>query len=200
MSVSKESLSCRPITSHDEELSAPLLQQPNLDVSLSVKRHSSSSSPSRTPRGKDGSSSSSSSWLRWVAIMLILAAFPLSKLLVIMTIDSTGSPLELRLPGSGLFSMQRATAADTLVIYIYSDTDPEYAANMQYFIDNAVKLGDRCDYVFVVQVRSCLVGQCGRDQAGLGPQAQAHWTGLRGCSQRHLRSGGGRAVAQRRHS
>jgi hypothetical protein len=43
-------------------------------------------------------------------------------------------------------------AKDTLVVYIFADTDPEYARNMQHFIQHAVREDDRCDYVFIIQV------------------------------------------------
>jgi hypothetical protein len=48
---------------------------------------------------------------------------------------------------------QQGKAKDTLVVYIFADTDPEYSRNMQHFIQHAVKEDDRCDYVFIIQVR-----------------------------------------------
>ena len=43
-------------------------------------------------------------------------------------------------------------------MYIFSDTDPAYLDNLRYFVSEAVAVGDRCDYVFVIQVnRSCRV-------------------------------------------
>ncbi len=44
-----------------------------------------------------------------------------------------------------------ATAADTLVIYTYSDTDPEYERNLHFFAKHGMSEGDGCDYVIIVQ-------------------------------------------------
>lgn len=41
--------------------------------------------------------------------------------------------------------------ADTLVVYVYSPTDPEYANNLRYFLRQGVHDNDGCDYVFVLQ-------------------------------------------------
>ena len=40
---------------------------------------------------------------------------------------------------------------DTLVVYIFSNTDPEYANNMRFFLKNGVADGDGCEYVIVIQ-------------------------------------------------
>lgn len=44
-----------------------------------------------------------------------------------------------------------ARKADTLVVYVYSPTDPEYANNLRYFLRQGVHDNDGCDYVFVLQ-------------------------------------------------
>ena len=41
--------------------------------------------------------------------------------------------------------------SDTLVIYVYSDSDTEYARNLQFFVRNGMWEGDGCDYIIVVQ-------------------------------------------------
>lgn len=46
-----------------------------------------------------------------------------------------------------------APAKDTLVAYIFADADPQYLANMEFFIRTAVREDDHCDYVIVLQVR-----------------------------------------------
>jgi hypothetical protein len=46
----------------------------------------------------------------------------------------------------------RFSHKDTLVIYVHSDTDAEYRNNLQFFVEQAVREEDRCDYVFIVQV------------------------------------------------
>lgn len=44
-----------------------------------------------------------------------------------------------------------ARPVDTLAIYIYSKSDPEYEQNLRFFIRHAVTAGDGCEYVIVVQ-------------------------------------------------
>ncbi len=41
--------------------------------------------------------------------------------------------------------------ADTLVVYVYSSTDPEYEANFRFFLQYGIEDDDGCDYVFVIQ-------------------------------------------------
>lgn len=41
--------------------------------------------------------------------------------------------------------------ADTLVLYAFAFTDPEYLANLNYFVNTGIKVGDRCRYVIVLQ-------------------------------------------------
>ena len=40
---------------------------------------------------------------------------------------------------------------DTVVIYTYSRTDPEYERNLQYFVEHGMWEGDGCDYIIIVQ-------------------------------------------------
>ena len=42
-------------------------------------------------------------------------------------------------------------ATDTLVVYIFSNTDPEYIENLRFFAQFGMQQGDGCDYVVVVQ-------------------------------------------------
>lgn len=42
--------------------------------------------------------------------------------------------------------------APTLVTYIFSHTDPEYAENLGYFLRQGIRENDGCDYVIVIQV------------------------------------------------
>jgi hypothetical protein len=44
--------------------------------------------------------------------------------------------------------------APTLVIYVYSNTDPEYLKNLEFFIKEAIKPNDGCEYVIVLQQNS----------------------------------------------
>ena len=48
-----------------------------------------------------------------------------------------------------------ATADDTLVMYTYSNSDPEYERNLHFFVKYGMSYGDGCDYVVIVQ------GACG---------------------------------------
>ena len=41
--------------------------------------------------------------------------------------------------------------ANTLVFYIFSNTDPEYERNLQFFTQHGMWEGDGCQYVIVVQ-------------------------------------------------
>ena len=47
------------------------------------------------------------------------------------------------------------TAADTLVLYTYSATDAEYAANLNFFIRHGIRPDDSCHYIFVIQQVRC---------------------------------------------
>ena len=42
----------------------------------------------------------------------------------------------------------------TLVMYVYSKTDPEYERNLLYFIEHGMWERDGCDYVIIVQQAS----------------------------------------------
>jgi hypothetical protein len=55
--------------------------------------------------------------------------------------------------------LQGGRARDSLVAYIFSESDLQYLNNMEFFIRQAVRLDDRCDYVFVLQVRRPVLTQ-----------------------------------------
>ena len=40
---------------------------------------------------------------------------------------------------------------ETLVLYIHSNTDPEYERNMRFFVQHGMAAGDGCEYVIIVQ-------------------------------------------------
>lgn len=40
----------------------------------------------------------------------------------------------------------------TLVLYVFSYTDPEFLNNLRYFIKQAINPNDHCDYVISVQL------------------------------------------------
>ena len=41
--------------------------------------------------------------------------------------------------------------AETLVLYVYSNSDPEYERNLRFFVEHGMREGDGCHYVIVVQ-------------------------------------------------
>ena len=41
--------------------------------------------------------------------------------------------------------------ADTLVLYVFSNTDAEYEANLRFFLKHGVDANDGCDYIIVIQ-------------------------------------------------
>jgi hypothetical protein len=49
-----------------------------------------------------------------------------------------------------------AQPADTLVVYVFSSTDPSYEDNFRFFLNHGIQDGDGCDYVFVIQQVWCL--------------------------------------------
>lgn len=55
-----------------------------------------------------------------------------------------------KVPG-GSGTSGRSRPADTLVMYVYSDSDPEYRRNLEFFAGFGMAADDGCDYVIVVQ-------------------------------------------------
>ena len=53
--------------------------------------------------------------------------------------------------GKGIALPQPRKQADTLVLYIFSNTDAEYENNMRFFLRHGVRADDGCDYVIVIQ-------------------------------------------------
>lgn len=41
--------------------------------------------------------------------------------------------------------------AETLVIYVFSNTDVEYANNLRFFLQFGVAADDGCDYIVIIQ-------------------------------------------------
>jgi hypothetical protein len=44
--------------------------------------------------------------------------------------------------------------ADTLITYVYADTDPAYYHNLLYFIEHGIRADDGCNYAIIIQVRA----------------------------------------------
>ena len=47
--------------------------------------------------------------------------------------------------------MDAGQAADTLVVYVYSNSDSEYERNLHFFVERGMADGDGCHYIIVVQ-------------------------------------------------
>jgi hypothetical protein len=60
---------------------------------------------------------------------------------------------------------------DTLVIYTYSRTDPEYERNLAFFVSHGMWDGDGCDYLIIVQ----------QVPPSYGPRLATHCTPCRAC-------------------
>eukprot|EP00884_Botryococcus_braunii_P001513 jgi/Botrbrau1/11362/Bobra.0038s0111.2 len=48
-------------------------------------------------------------------------------------------------------SSQQTAAKDTLIMYTYSDSDPEYQKNLEFFVKHGMWEDDPCDYLIIVQ-------------------------------------------------
>lgn len=56
---------------------------------------------------------------------------------------------------------EQTGAADVLVLYVFSNTDPEYIKNLKFFLREGVHPADGCEYLFVVNRELGEVGsQC----------------------------------------
>ena len=64
---------------------------------------------------------------------------------------STGGGIHLQLGGKGFRLPPVHRDIDTLVLYVFSNTDAEYENNMQFFLRHAVREDDGCEYVIVIQ-------------------------------------------------
>lgn len=53
--------------------------------------------------------------------------------------------------GKGLALPKLKPKSDTLVLYIFSNTDGEYENNLRFFLRHGVEAGDGCDYVVIIQ-------------------------------------------------
>ena len=82
---------------------------------------------------------------------------PISMLAMLDLISFIASSICRSLPKmpprtANLYSPAHASKADTLVLYVFSNTDKEYLQNLQFFLRHGVKEDDGCDYVIVIQI------------------------------------------------
>ncbi len=60
--------------------------------------------------------------------------------------------IRCRLDGFKLVAdFEGASKVQTLVLYTYSNSDPEYERNLHFFVQHGVYEADPCDYVITVQ-------------------------------------------------
>ncbi|KAL4459147.1 hypothetical protein ABPG75_014012 [Micractinium tetrahymenae] len=88
-------------------------------------------------------------WLPWALMTIALCVWGLWLIRSPGLLGGAG-----RRAGSGLRlepGGQPAARGRTLVVYVFSGSDPEYADNLRFFISEAVKENDGCDYVIVLQ-------------------------------------------------
>ena len=84
---------------------------------------------------------SPAAWLPWA-----LAAILICSCVVLLTRSSTSERPSSSAAGEGLrlTAVQRPTARGrTLVVYVFSGSDPEYADNLRFFIGEAVQVRQR---------------------------------------------------------
>lgn len=83
--------------------------------------------------------------------------FALSAILIIISwlIAVFGLPILLNSNTSinitSNFNLTPVAKGKTLVIYVFSGSDPEYANNLSFFLRHAVKPNDNCTYLFIIQ-------------------------------------------------
>lgn len=58
----------------------------------------------------------------------------------------------------------RPKTADTLVVYVFSNTDVEYGNNLRFFLQFGVAENDGCDYIVIIQTGEGL--EVGETQRG----------------------------------
>lgn len=89
-----------------------------------------------------------SGWNLFAGSCLALSLLSLAYVLHEVMTGSWGSQLEqlqqhIRTSGN-------SKQSDVLVMYIFSNTDPQYLNNLKYFVREGVHAGDGCEYLFVV--------------------------------------------------
>ena len=77
---------------------------------------------------------------------------------------------------------------ETLVLYTYSNSDPEYERNMHFFVQYGMAEGDGCEYVIIVQQVS-IVMRLLHDGPSCGPPVSSAivlFEGLQPCTYRRI--------------
>ena len=77
--------------------------------------------------------------------------------------------------------LQPKEKADTLVLYVFSNTDDEYLPNLMFFLRHGVQPGDGCDYVIVIQTGGTSKVSC-HPRKSLCSHVQPFSTALLSCS------------------
>jgi hypothetical protein len=92
-----------------------------------------------------------SNWRSWAAGSLAIVILSLGLTAYSLTSGSwdthADSLQHIRLTG-------KASTPDVLVLYIYSNTDPEYNNNLKFFLREGVHPADGCEYLFIINQES----------------------------------------------
>lgn len=93
---------------------------------------------------------------RRVARLLLLCSGALLLLYIVASLlSSTSGPSHAAQSGYWDSAIQLARRgsrrADTLVVYVYSHSNPEYEHNLEFFVRHGMRAGDGCDYVITIQ-------------------------------------------------
>ena len=90
-------------------------------------------------------------------------------------------------------ALETPRLAETLVLYVFSNTDPEYHQNLLFFLTHGMPGCDTCEYIFVInrspddEVRSCDRKPSFTQHATAAYRARAPHTG-RDCTSRLFHS------------
>lgn len=67
---------------------------------------------------------------------------------------------------------------DTLVLYLYAETDPEYKQNLEFFVREAVRGDARCEYAILVMNKVCPAVVQQHDLGGVSGLSRALFGGM----------------------
>lgn len=118
-----------------------------LHAYLATASHSRESSPTNLSRLQSGSQTNSQTYgqiqLLIAASLHILASLACVYICSFEDLRQSVAVRQLGLLSSG--------HPETLVLYTYSNSDPEYERNLHFFVQYGMAEGDGCNYVIIVQ-------------------------------------------------
>ena len=65
--------------------------------------------------------------------------------------DAITSAIHLLDPSAATAAAAAAIPAATIILYTYSNSDPEYERNLNFFVEHGMWEGDGCQYLIIVQ-------------------------------------------------